>query len=151
ATSAIMNKPRGLAVHENGDVYISDSVNHAIRKVEFASGNIDTIAGGNGAGNTGDAGAATSAKLNDPRGLAIDGAANLYIADVANHRIRHVDTESRIIETVVGTGTSGGVSPGDPLSTTISDPTDVAIGLDGFLYICANGNKQILKVSHDLS
>ncbi|MCA8939538.1 MAG: hypothetical protein KDB07_07010, partial [Planctomycetes bacterium] len=151
ATSATLFSPNGIAVLQNGDVFISDTNNHAIRKVQFGSGTITTVAGGNSAGYTGDYGSALSAQLDTPLGLDIDGAGWIYVAEFNNHVIRRIDTVNDYVETIAGTGSSGGVTPGDPLSSTLSMPTDVAISLDGKILVSTNGNRQILRISSDLS
>jgi trimeric autotransporter adhesin len=89
ATSAKLNSPSGVAVDSAGDLYIADRDNRRIRKVTLA-GTITTVAGNGDFGYSGDGGAATSAKLNSPSGVAVDSAGNLYIADSGNHRIRKV-------------------------------------------------------------
>ena len=87
ATAARLHKPRGIAVDGDGNLYIADTGNHAIRKVT-ADGTIYTVAGAGSPGMEGDGGPATAALLNEPRGLALDGSGNLYVADSLNHRVR---------------------------------------------------------------
>src|SRR5271155_3284472 len=96
ATSAQVNQPNGLALDASGNLYFSDAGNNVVRMVD-GSGNIHTIAGTGTAGFSGDGGAATSANLNSPHGLAFDTTGNLYIVDALNNRIR--------IVTGLGTGT----------------------------------------------
>ena len=75
-----------------GNLYIADAGNHRIRRVDAATGNISTVAGTGTSGFSGDGGAATSATLSFPGGVALDGSGNLYIADSSNHRIRRTRT-----------------------------------------------------------
>jgi sugar lactone lactonase YvrE len=89
ATSAQLNSPEGIAVDSAGNLYIVDSFNQRVRKVS-PSGVISTVAGNGASGFSGDGGPATSAQLNDPKGIAVDDAGNLYVADTGNHRIRKV-------------------------------------------------------------
>ncbi len=102
ATLAYLNYPWGSAVDSAGNLYIADMFNHRIRRVD-TSGIITTVAGNGTPGYSGDHGWATSASLNNPWGVAVDSAGNLYIADTHNHRIRKVAGE--IITTVAGNGT----------------------------------------------
>ena len=106
ATEAFLTSPRGVAVDDHGNVYIADTENHRIRKVDAESGVITTIAGTGEEGYGGDEGPATEAKLNWPTGVAVDDAGNVYIADRNNERVRRVDPEG-IIATFAGTGEWG--------------------------------------------
>ncbi len=90
ATSAQLYNPHRVAVDSSGNVYISDTSNNVIRKVSSSSGYISTLAGDGTAGFSGDGGAATSAELYLPMGVALDGSANLYVSDADNNRIRAV-------------------------------------------------------------
>ena len=105
ATVYIAANHNGLAVDAAGNLYIADDGHHRIRKVN-AGGIISTIAGTGTQGFSGDGGAATSAQLYRPSGVAVDRAGNVYIADMVNRRIRKVDT-SGIITTLAGTGEFG--------------------------------------------
>ena len=98
-----------------GNLYIADFSNHAIRKVD-TGGTITTVAGTGAGGFSGDGGAATSAQLNLPTGLAFDSAGNMYIADFSNQRIRKVDTGGTITA-VAGTGAAGFSGDGGPATS----------------------------------
>lgn len=104
ATRAALRVPYGVAVDRESNVYIADSGNNRIRRVDPA-GRISTIAGTGVKGYGGDNGPATAARLNHPEGVAPDRAGNVYIADSSNNRVRKVDRAGRII-TVAGTGAS---------------------------------------------
>lgn len=104
ATSAQINAPYGIHVDSSSNVYIADTFNHCIRKVD-SSGNISTVAGTpQSNGSSGDSAAATSAKLYLPRGVYVDGSSNMFIADTFNNKIRKVDSGGTIT-TFAGTGT----------------------------------------------
>src|SRR5437763_14361190 len=90
ATNASLNSPASVALDASGNLYIAEYANHRIRKVDAASGIITTVAGNGSASFAGDGGAATSASLNIPNGVALDAGGNLYIADYVNDRIRNV-------------------------------------------------------------
>jgi N-acetylneuraminic acid mutarotase len=111
ATKAALNSPYGVAVDPSNNLYIADSANNCVRKVN-AAGIITTVAGvcdadSSQAGYSGDGGPATSARLNLPYGVALDGAGNLHIADTNNHRIRKV-TANGMISTIAGNGADQG-------------------------------------------
>src|SRR5207244_6520452 len=106
ATSASLNEPSGATRDASGNLYIADQNNHRIRKVAAATGIITTVAGNGDLGFAGDDGAATSASLYYPSGVALDASGNLYIADQNNTRIRKVDAATGIITTVSGSGST---------------------------------------------
>jgi hypothetical protein len=130
----------GMAVDAAGNLYIADSGDSRIRKVD-SSGNISTVAGNSTSlglgGFSGDGGPATSAALNSPTGVAFDSAGNMYISDYGNLRIRKVDT-SGIITTIAGIGNPGGSDAGDggtATSAQLSGILDVAVDGKGNVFI----------------
>ena len=136
--------PFGLAVDGAGNVFIADTANYRIRKIDD-TGRITTVAG-SGAGHTGDGGPATNAFLGFPKGLAVDSAGTLFIAETAMNRIRKVDPAG-IITTVAGTGQSGfGGDGGLAVRARFWNPTDVAVDAGGYLYVADHGNHRIRKV-----
>jgi uncharacterized protein (TIGR03437 family) len=145
ATSAALYGPYGVAVDGAGNLFIADTRNERIRKVNTA-GIITTVAGNGTYGYSGDGGPATSAALYDPYGVAVDGAGNLYIADTGNERIRKVNTAG-IITTVAGKGTYGYSGDGGPAtSAALYGPYGVAVDGAGNLYIADQGNNRIRMV-----
>jgi len=117
ATSAQLNFPEGLAVDSGGNLYIADTDNHRIRKVD-TTGTISTVAGTGTRGSSGSGGAATSAELSDPVGVALDSNGNLYIAD--SYGISQVDTSGNLRRV--------------RLSKTFGGSTGIAIDSSGNLY-----------------
>ncbi len=146
ATAASLNQPQGLAVDPAGNVYIADTLNHRVRKVTPA-GIISTVAGTGIEAFGGDGGAATAAQLAGPRGLAIDGVGNLFIADSGNHRIRRVDVNTRVITTAAGGGYGYAGDNGPATEALFRFPFAVTVDPSGNLYIADTGNYRIRKVS----
>ncbi len=143
AASAGLLNPHGVAVDLTGNLYIADYGNNRVRKV--SGGTITTVAGNGVAGFSGDGGPATSASLNDPQGVAVDSAGNLYIADMINARIRRVSGGT--ITTVAGGGSQGLGDGGPATNASLSGPTGVAVDSAGNLYIGDSWNNRIRKVS----
>ena len=106
ATTVALDQPTGVAVDAAGNVYIADSAHQRIRMVDHTTGLISTVAGTGTYGYSGDGGPATSAGLQRPEDVSIDGSGNLWIADTNSGRIREV--VSGVINTVAGNGGSGG-------------------------------------------
>jgi uncharacterized protein (TIGR03437 family) len=145
ATSATLNVPASV-MFSDGNLYIADSSNQRIRKVS-SNGTITTIAGNGGTGGySGDGGPATSAALNFPLGMAMDGLGNLYFADGENHRVRRIDPTG-VITTVAGNGTEGFAGDQGPaVSASLNTPEDVAIDVANNLLIADYENNRIRKV-----
>ena len=121
-----------ISLHHLGNIYIADRGNNRIRKVTVSTGIISTIAGTGTSSYSGDNGAATSATLNLPRGVGLDTAGNVYIADNYNHRIRKVTISTGIITTFAGTGTASYSGDNGPAtSATLNYPYGVAVDSAG--------------------
>ncbi len=149
ATNAALSYVYGIAVDGSGNVFLADMYNDVVRKVD-ASGNISTYAGNNTAGYTGDGTAATLAQLNNPRGVCLDGAGNLYIADYSNFVVRKVDAAGNI-STFAGNGSYGyylsDIGDGGPATAaTLSQPTGIAFDGSGNAYI-SNWTGNVRKVA----
>ena len=147
ANNASLSSPNGVASDAAGNLYIADTGNHRIRRVD-TNGIITTVAG-NGVGTYGgDGGAAANTSLNNPNGVALDAAGNLYIADRSNQRIRKVD-KNGIITTVAGNGSAGtpyGENGIPATSASLWNPQGVALDGAGNLFIADWFNSQIRKV-----
>jgi sugar lactone lactonase YvrE len=150
AIEAQMSRPQGIAVDAAGNLYIADSDNHVIRRVD-THGIITTFAGTGEAGNSGDGGPATEAQINDPNGVAIDAEGNIYFADDIAMVIRRVGL-SGTISTVAGMGTAGFSGDGRPgAAAALNAPYDIAFDADGNLYIADSGNHRIRVLRLDAS
>jgi uncharacterized protein (TIGR03437 family) len=146
ATSAELFEPGGIAVDGAGNLFIADSMNNRIRKVTPA-GTISTVAGNGVQGFSGDSGPALLAELDQPSGVALDSAGNLFIADLMNSRVRKV-TLAGTITTVAGSGAFGFSGDNGPaISASLAEPWGVAVDGAGDLFIVDSGNQRIRMVT----
>jgi len=146
-TAARFWNPSGIAVDAAGTVYVSDSGNHAIRKVT-PEGVVTTLAGASPTVTAGFAdGTGTAARFNTPWGIAVNAAGNLYVADSSNHAIRKI-TPQGVVTTVAGsypTKASGFVD-GTGTDARFKSPANIAFDAAGALYVSDTGNHAIRKV-----
>jgi len=148
ATTAKLANPTGLALDGKGNLFISDSGNERIRKVNLSTGIITTIAGTGETGFIGDGVEATKAQLANPLGLAIDNNGDLYVVDRGNNRVRKINMSTGSISTVAGTGESGFSGDGDlAKNAQLANPTGLAFNAAGDLYVVDRGNNRIRKIS----
>jgi sugar lactone lactonase YvrE len=147
ATSAALDGPEGLFVDRSGNIFIADTSNDRIREVVAATGIIQTVAGNGLSGFSDDGGPATSAALNDPEGVLVDGSGNIFIADTGNQRIRKVLAATGVIQTVAGTGNFGFAGDGGPATNaTLFRPSDLSIDGLGNIFIADTNNNRIREV-----
>ncbi|WP_158942954.1 Ig-like domain repeat protein [Granulicella sp. S190] len=145
ATTAPLSLPTGVTYDAAGNLYLADSNDHIIREVNLA-GVISTVAGSGEQGYSGDGGPATSAMLDFPTGVAVDGSGTIYITDTHNQRIRKV--VSGIITTIAGNGSTSFSGDGGPATAaTLNLPTAVAVDAAGNVYFADTDNHRIRKIT----
>ncbi len=145
ATEAQLNRPSGIVVDDNGNIYFSDRSNDRIRMIN-SKGIITTFAGNGIDGFKGDSGPATQARLSKPFGIALDKKGNLYIADRGSNRVRKVDPQG-IITTVAGDGGFFFMGDNGPAyRASVAGPTGVVVDDNGILYIADRNNNRIRSV-----
>lgn len=144
ARFASLNWPTELAVAADGSIYVADTYNQRIRRIDGATGVITTLAGNGEVGNDGDGGDALAARLNHPAGIAVSGS-TIYIADSLNHRIRKVS--NGVIEAVAGSGTRGlSQDPSPAASARFQEPRGLAVLANGDLLVADTGNNRLRRV-----
>jgi sugar lactone lactonase YvrE len=147
AVEALLHFPTAVAVDEAGHLYVADTMNHRVRRVDATSGVITTVAGTGHPRYAGDGGAATAAALNDPAALALGPNGILFIADQSNNRVRAVDLATGLIRTVAGTGTAAYSGDGIPATeASLAGPSGLALESDGTLYVADTFNGRIRAI-----
>jgi len=148
ATQALLNLPYTVAVDSQGNLFIADTLNYRIRRVDAQSQEITTVAGNGTAGYSGDKGPATDAEINFAITVIVDKSDNLYIADSGNNVIRRVDGSTQIITTVAGNGKAGFKGDKGPATKAeLSFPNGVTADPADDLYIIDTGNNRVRLVS----
>ena len=136
-----------LAKGPDGLLYVADSLNHRIRRIDLANDRIDTVAGTGEAGFSGDGGPALAARLANPRDLAFGPDGRLYVADTDNHAVRAIDLAAGTITTAAGTGRQGAGAEGRRATETdLHKPWGIAVDGAGALYVADTENHRVLKV-----
>lgn len=153
AVQATLNAPHGLAFDSSGNLYVADTGNNEARMINLGTGNIAAVAGNGIATFSGDNGAATSASLNAPQALAIDGAGDIYIADTGNDAVRLVSAASRNITTLFGEGGTAGLAGGSGPATQLqlSSPGGIALDAFGNVYVSDSGNNRALDDNRNMA
>lgn len=147
ATSAQLADPGGIALGPDGALYICDTANHRIRRVD-REGKITTIAGTGEKGWSGDGGPATAAKLAEPYEVRFDAAGNVYWVERLSHSVRRVAAKTGVITTIAGTGAPGFSGDDGPATKAqLNEPHSIALDRGGDLYIADVKNHRIRKVA----
>ncbi|KAG2389477.1 hypothetical protein C9374_014037 [Naegleria lovaniensis] len=140
------DKPQGMYITSNNDIYVADSGNHRIRKI-LPNGNVVNIAGNSKSGYSGDGLVATSSSLNTPRGVFVSSLGEVFIADTANNRIRKV-TNNGFLVNIVGNGNQGKSMDGPVTSNfMIAQPEAVIVASNGDVYFTDTNNHLVRRIS----
>ena len=143
-SNARFNGPRGVAVNAAGDVYVADTFNNTIRKITPA-GVVSTLAGLAGATGSAD-GTGSAARFNRPRGVAVDTASNVFVADTTNDTIRRI-TPAGVVTTVAGSALVGGSADGSVFAARFLAPFSINVSSSGDIYLADTVNDTIRKIS----
>jgi len=143
-TAARFDSPGGLAVDPSGNLYVADEGNHLIRKIT-STGTVTTLAGLTGNGGSND-GPATAARFLYPKGVAVDGAGTVYVADSFNHTVRKV-TQAGVVTTFAGQAGSTGALDGVGPAARFNTPQGIAVDQAGNVYVTDRENQLVRKIS----
>lgn len=148
AAKALFNGLHNLAIAPNGDIYLADTWNQKVRKIDGKSGQVSTLAGTGKKGYSGDGGPAVKAEFGGIYCVALDPKAeNLYLADLDNKRIRKIDLGSGMLTTVAGTGKAGVPEDGATAAEApLVDPRAVAVDAKGNVYVLERGGHALRVV-----
>jgi len=148
ATAAEISSADGLALDDSDNIYIADQSNDRIRKVNYKTGIITTIAGTGTLGYSGDGAAATAAEIAAPQGVAVDKLGNVYIADFDNNRIRMVTYATGKISTIAGNGTAGFSGDGGAATAaSLYEPIGISVDASSNIYIADLANQRVRKLT----
>jgi sugar lactone lactonase YvrE len=148
AKSTQLAQPHEIRFDSKGNLYVVERDNFVVRRIDMKTGMIAVYAGTpQSKGFSGDGGPATKAQFNEPHGITIDPADNLYICDVVNNRVRRVDAKTGVITTFAGTGQPGRTPDEGPLTTTpIEGPRSLESTRAGKIYVALREGNSIFDL-----
>jgi streptogramin lyase len=146
ALAATFSKPHELRFDAQGDMFIVDMVNNAIRKIDMKTGILTTLAGTGKKGYTGDGGPAKDAQFNQPHSIQFGPEGDLYICDIGNHVIRKIDMKTGTISTFAGVGKAGPTPDGAPIAgTPLKGPRSLDFDKEGNLWLATREGNQVFQ------
>lgn len=141
ALQATFNAPHEIRADPAGNLYIADTRNHSIRRIDAATGIIETLAGDGVEGFRGDGATGDQARFSQPHSIVLDGKGGLLVADTTNHRLRHIDLKTRIVSTISGDGQRQLPVEGKPASeVSVFGPRSLAIDDEAIWLVLREGN-----------
>jgi len=145
---AAFNHPHSMVIAKDRQMYVADTLNHRIQKIDLKSGEISTIAGTGKPGFSGDGGVATQAAFNGIYAIDVNQAADrIYLADLENRRIRWIDLKSGVVRTLAGNGEKGVPTDGaEAVNAPLVDPRAVTVNSKGSVYILERGGHALRVV-----
>lgn len=147
STAAALDSPDGLAIDAAGNLYIADTHNQRLRKIDAGTGIIHTIAGDGTSGFSGDAAASTAAQLSLPKGVSLTATGEVYFADSANQRIRRIGVDGTIA-TLAGNGVQGFSGDGSPgTAAALDTPSSSSVSAGGVTAFADTGNQRVRQLS----
>lgn len=147
ATEAALNHPYELAWDKGGNLHFVEIGSHVVRRVDAKTGTISTVAGTGKSGFSGDGGPAVKAQLSQPHSLAFDAAGDLFICDIANHRVRKIETKTGTITTWSGTGEKKTAADGAKIDgAALNGPRALAFAPDGTLWLALREGNAVLSL-----
>lgn len=146
--NALFHAPQRIQIDSGGNVYVADTLNHAIRRIDAATGAVTTVAGTGARGFNGTSGIATRIKLNQPRGIALDGDSTLFVADSNNERIRRVDLTTGALTTVAGSIQGCAGDGGAASGAVFYQPRGLTVDYNGDLIVADTFNSMLRVIAH---
>lgn len=150
AADAMFRMPTDVAVGPSGEIYVADSDNHVIRRIDHtAAGFVVSTVAGKGFTSGFSDGSATQARFNRPTAIDVDAQGNVYVADQANNRIRMIRHDTREVTTIAGTGGHGRSDATIGSQATFSNPSAMTLGPAGELYVMDAGNQLVRRIHNN--
>ena len=146
ALQATFNLPHELRFDADGDLYVVDMTNHAVRKIDLKTKIITTIAGNGQPGYSGDGGPASKAQFKQPHSIQFGPGGDLFVCDIGNHVIRRINMKTGTISTFAGTGKAGNTPDGAPIAgTPLKGPRSLDFDTHGNLWLATREGNQVFK------